>query len=137
MPYRQIANVKLVIRTVCGTESLRKEKDALAEEMEVLVGMIQKAVAENSQITQNQTEYQKRYNGLVEKYEEAKGKYNEVESAISAKETQRIRLEYFIRELQKLTSIVQGFDARMRGSLVDFVTVSRNKEITDSGTEQK
>ena len=36
--------------------------------------MTQNCIAENARITQDQVEYQKRYNGLVERYEKAKAR---------------------------------------------------------------
>ena len=36
--------------------------------------LTQNCIAENARITQDQVEYQKRYNGLVERYEKAKAR---------------------------------------------------------------
>ena len=50
--------------------------------------MTQNIVAENARVAQDQDEYQKRYDGLVQRYDTAKARYDEVVAAISAKEAQ-------------------------------------------------
>ena len=67
-----IANARLVQKTLCATEELEQEKSALAEELAVVVKMLEECVAENARIAQNQAEYQNRYNGLVVRYDTAK-----------------------------------------------------------------
>ena len=81
-------------------------------------------------IAQDQDEYQNRYNGLVQRYETAKTRYDEVAAAISAKEAQSERLVDFIRMLKKQDGSIAEFDERLWGCMVDFVTVGRKKEIT-------
>ena len=51
--------------------------------MAVLVGMTQNCIAENARIAQDQGECQKRYNGLVERYEKVKARFDEMTEAIA------------------------------------------------------
>ena len=48
-----------------------------------------------------QDEYQKRYDSLVQWYDEAKAQYDEVVAAIAAKEAQSERLSDFIKMLKE------------------------------------
>ena len=71
--------------------------------MAVLVDMAQGCIAENARIAQDQEEYQKRYDGLVAKYDAAKTKFDETIAAISAKEAKSARLRlcvifYFLKQ---------------------------------------
>ena len=125
-----IANVKTMLRTVCATGMLQKEKGRLGEELGVLVEMMQKNVRENARVAQDQIEYQKRYNELVGRYDDVKDRYDKIVAAITDKEAKSVRLENFINELKDRDGIVQDFDNRLWGSLVDFVTVGKEKEIT-------
>ena len=125
-----ISNLRMVIRTLCQTDDLLKEKNRLEEELAVLAETMNKNVKENARIAQDQDEYQRRYNRLVEKYDVVKGKYDKVADAITAKEVQCLRLESFIKELKVQDGIIREFDESLWGSLVDYVTVSRDKEIT-------
>lgn len=125
-----IANAEIIRRTLCATDSLREERQKLEDEMLVLVEMTKSIVAENARIAQDQDEYQNRYDGLVQRYETAKTRYDEVAAAISAKEAQSERLVDFIRMLKKQDGSIAEFDERLWGCMVDFVTVGRKKEIT-------
>ena len=133
-----IANLRTVIRTVCQTEGLQKERGRLEEELAVLVGMMNNSVKENASIVQDQDEYKKRYNELVGKYDAAKEQYDKVVAAITASEVQRVRLQNFIKDLKAQQGVTQKFDDRLWGDLVDYVTVSRDKKFTvtfKDGTE--
>ena len=124
-----IANAEIIRKTLCVTDALQEEKGKLEEEMAVLVEMTQNIVEENARVAQNQHEYQKRYEGLVKRYDEAKARYDAVVAAISAKEAQSERLTDFIRHLQSQKGTVRDFDSYLWGSMVEFITVGRNKEV--------
>ena len=67
-----IVNAEIIRKTLCITDALQEEKAKLEEEIAVVVEMTQNIVAENARIAQDQSEYQKRYDGLVQHYDEAK-----------------------------------------------------------------
>ena len=124
-----IANVKVLLRTVFATDALKEEKGRLANEMSVLVEMMDKEDKENARIAQNQAEFMKRRTGLVERYDAAKSRYDKVEKAIISKEMHRAELESFIEDLKTQDGVIRKFDERLWGALVEFVTVGRGKEI--------
>ena len=124
-----IANAELMRRTFCATEALQEEKFRLASEMSVLSGMMQKLVDANARVAQNQEEYTKQYNDLVRQYDEAKAQFNEVVDTITAKGKQKARLGAFISALKKQEGIIDEFTPDLWGSMVDFITVGRTKEI--------
>ena len=70
-----------------------------------------------------QEEYQKRYNGLVERYEKAKARFDEVTEAIAERSAKGERLAGFIRTLEAQREPVAEFDERLWGAMVDYVTV--------------
>jgi hypothetical protein len=125
-----IANTELIRKTLCMTDALEEEKQKLEDEMTVLVEMTQSIVAENARIAQNQDEYQKRYNGLVERYDSVKSQYDKVIETLAAKEAQSERLLNFIRVLKFQDGTISEFDSSLWGSMVEFTTVGRSKEIT-------
>ena len=126
------ANARLVRQTLCDTVELEREKAALGQEslkglakasLAVLVEMTQNCIAENARFAQDQGEYQKRYNGLVERYEKAKARFDEVMEAIAERSAKGERLAGFIRTLEAQTEPVAEFDERLWGTMVDYVTV--------------
>lgn len=56
--------------------------------------------------------------------------YKDVTAGISAKKAQGERLADFIRILVAQDGTIKEFDESLWGSMVDFVTVCRDKEIT-------
>lgn len=143
------ANARLVRQTLCDTVELEREKAALGQEslkglakasLAVLVEMTQNCIAENARVAQDQGEYQissepqdfpaceslmhsKRYNGLVERYEKAKARFDEVTGAIAQRPAKGERLAGFIRTLEAQKEPVAEFDAQLWGAMVDYVTV--------------
>lgn len=55
---------------------------------------------------------------------------DEVMAAISAKEAQNERLANFIKVLKAQDGTISEFDGSLWGSMVEFVTVGRDKDIT-------
>ena len=99
--------------------------------MPVLVEMTQNCIAENARIAQDQGEYQissepqdfpaceslmhsKRYNGLVERYEKAKARFDEVTEAIAERSAKGERLR---REASPFRGQGSSGRLRRRGSL--------------------
>lgn len=89
----------------------------------MLVEITQNCIAENAKIAQDQGEYQKRYNGLVERYEKVKTRFDEVTEAIVERSAKSERLAGFIRTLEAQKKPVAEFDEWLWGAMVDCVTV--------------
>ena len=71
------------------------------------------------------------YSGkALSRYDTAKARYDEVVAAISAKEAQSERLADFIKVLKAQDGTISEFDGSLWGSMVEFITVGRDKEIT-------
>ncbi|MCD8094566.1 MAG: recombinase family protein, partial [Ruminococcus sp.] len=67
---------------------------------------------------------------LVERYDKSKARYDEVTAAISAKEAKSARLKNFIQMLKMQNGAIRVFDSALWGSMVEYITVGRKKEIT-------
>ena len=124
-----IANAEIIRRRFCVADALLKEKDRLAEEMSVLSEMMQKLDNENARLAQDQDEYKNRFGGLVERYDAAKAQHEDIVKVITAKEQKDMQLANFISVLKEQEDAIQEFDGRLWGSLVDFITVGREKGI--------
>jgi site-specific DNA recombinase len=124
-----IANAELIRKAVCDTAELEEEKQKLEDELNVVADMTRNIVDENARTAQDQDEYKKRYDSLVKRYDAAKERYDEVVMNISAKDAQSQRLADFIKTLKEQDGVISGFDQRLWGLMVDYVTVGRNKEM--------
>ena len=79
---------------------------------------------------QNQEDYQKRYDGLVERYEKVKSRYDAIVEAIEEKQAHYEKLGIFIDTLEKHGEPITEFDAGMWGSMVEYITVDKDKKMT-------
>ena len=122
-----ISNVELMYRTLFDTAELTAERDRLQEEMLMLVEMTQSCVAENARVAQNQEEYQKRYDGLVDRYDKTKERYDELDYEIEQKKAQSEKMKIFIQTLKNMDGVITEFDDGLWGSLVDFITIGRKE----------
>ena len=122
-----IANAELIRKMLCITDGLLEEKQKLEDEILVLVEMTQNLVAENARVAQDQEEYQKRYDGLVQRYETTKKEYDELVDKIEQKEAHGERMRQFIKTLKDQDGIITEFDDVLWGSMVELVTISREK----------
>lgn len=69
-----------------NTSELEAERLQLQEEMNVAAELIGQCVAENARIALDQTEYQKKYDGMAERFSGAKERLEEVGSAITERQ---------------------------------------------------
>lgn len=122
-----IENAEIIRKTLCTTESMIEEKQRLEDEILVLVEMTQNLVAENARVAQDQNEYQKRYDGLVQRYETAKESYDDLAAKIEQKEAHGERIKQFIKTLKEQQCILTEFDDALWGSMVEYVTIGKEK----------
>ena len=91
--------------------------------------LIQKCIGENARVAQNQSEYAKRYDALVGRFETAKARLEEVRAAITEKQAQQKMMENFMEELRGLPQQVDYFYEGAWYAMVDFVTVYGREDV--------
>ena len=88
-----LENIRLVREQICDTADLENESQRLMEEMNMLSDRVQKCISENARRAQDQTDYQKRYDELVIRYEAVKDRHDEVVKSIKARHAKSERLD--------------------------------------------
>lgn len=111
------------------TAALEAEKARLLDEMTVLSEMMQKAISENAHVALDQTEYQKKYNDLADRYAGVKGKRDAVENRISTMKSAKATAQQFITTLRSLDNPISEFDPELWGTLLDHATVYADDDI--------
>lgn len=84
---------------------------------------LKSASHENAHVALDQTEYQKRYDGLVHRYDEAKVKLGAITEQIADKKARRGTIEEFLKVLREQDGLVTDFQTNLWCGLVDFMTV--------------
>ena len=124
-----IAGFEEIRDTAFSTEALEAEAEVLTSEVNTVAELIQKCIDENARVAQNQSEYQKRYDALVQRFETAKAKLDEAQTAISKTKAQRQMMENFMETLRSLPEQVEIFDEGTWYALCDYITVYGKDDI--------
>ena len=124
-----IAGFEEIRDSAFSTEALEADVHVLASEMNTVAELIQKCIDENARIAQDQTEYEKRYDSLVQRFDAAKEKLDEVQAAITKKQAQRQMMENFMEALQSLPEQVEIFDEGTWYALCECITVYGKDDI--------
>lgn len=85
--------------------------------------MIQDAIGENARIAIDQTAFQSRYESLVQRFDDAKAKYDAVCAEMDDKRDRRAIMEQFLEDLARRDTLLTEFEAEAWHALVDFVTI--------------
>lgn len=135
-----IANLEGMCQTLFETETLESEREKLSTEMYLLQNMIQVAIAENAHVALDQNTYQKRFDELSGKYEDAKRQHDDIKQQIADKTSVRTAASQFIGTLKKMDGLITEFDLSLWGSLLDHATVYSKEDMRytfKDGTEIK
>jgi len=124
-----IDNFEFIKSTLYDTSALETQQEELQNEMEIVAEMIQQIIYENAHVALDQTEYQRKYEGLTQRFDDAKANLNSVSGQIKEKTTKRKNIETFLSELKKHGGVLIEFDIMLWHSMVDHVTVSNQEEV--------
>ena len=118
-----IANGREMQALLFDTTELEAEQAQLLEETQVVSDMVQQAIQENARTALNQTEYQKRYDSLVQRFDRAKTRLEEVTAGIQEKQTASANMGTFLNAFEQMPDALTEFSLESWHSMVDFATV--------------
>ena len=108
--------------------SLTAERDELQNELLVVSELMHQCINENAHVALDQAEYQKRYDGLTERFDRAKYRSEAVTGEISDKQARKATIDVFLSELKRLDGVTE-FQPALWYSLVDFMTVYDKNDV--------
>lgn len=118
-----IANGREMQTFLCDTTALEAEQAQLLEETQVVSDMVQQAIKENAHIALDQSEYQKRYESLVDRFERAKSRLEAVTAEIEEKQTASAGMDDFLTVFEQMPEALTEFTLEGWNSMVDYATV--------------
>ena len=122
-----MADLREVQQAFSGAEELESRLRELDERLNAEADEVQEMIATNARVAQNQDEYSTAYDAAVGRYESTKAERDSVAAEIRQKGIRRREFERFITELEKLPDAVTEFDESLWGSMVEYVTVRKDK----------
>ena len=121
-----IRDTKGIMKLLTATEELEAEAAELRNEMAVMYGLLQKAIAQNASVAMNQQEYNRQYNDLMGRYEKASNRVQEIEGECKERKAKRNMLNSFLRELGNSSPVVTEFSEPMWTALVEIAVVRQD-----------
>ena len=91
--------------------------------------MVQQCIFENAHVALDQTEYQKRYDGLTARFEQAKARLETVMAEIRSRQSQRADIDAFIKVFECLPQELTEFTIDNWLGLVDYATVYSSDDV--------
>ena len=118
-----IANCERVRDLLTDCTDIDSEIATLIGELEVVTELTRKCIEENSQVAQNQDEYQARYANYCERYNGLAARINDLQQQRESRQSRRSDFDIFIKAFKKLDGTVTTFSDRLWQTLLDSVTV--------------
>ena len=123
-----ISNYEEMKEMLFGTVELESEQRQLEDELNEVAGLIEDCIKENARVALDQAEYEKRYNGLVERFDKANERLEEIKAQIAERQARGQQIEMFLKDLEKV-GVVMEFDDDLFLSLVERIEVGREKVV--------
>lgn len=111
-----ISNLRENTAISSNMQVLISQRDAAKDEMAFHADIIESLIAENGRIAQDQTEYNKKYQLAMERYEAAKSHYEELMARVAEKHRKQRAVESFIKNVRNL-GVISEFDEDLWGCL--------------------
>lgn len=134
-----IAIYEQVLMKSLDTTTLESELSELEAEINIAAELIEDCINENAHVALDQTEYQKRYDALVARFDKAKGRQTEVTDLIAERKARKHQIESYLNELRGREPLTEFRETDWL-AMVDYITVHRKNDIRvtfKDGTEIK
>lgn len=133
-----IDDCRLIQNTLTDCTALDAQITELLEEIEVVTELTKRCIAENSSNAQSQEEYNKKYNGYVERYEKAKAKVERLHAQREERIAKADGIGAFMFRLSELDEPPTEFDDQLWMQAIDRVMVHEDGRLVfifKNGTE--
>mgnify|MGYP003482648627 FL=1 len=118
-----LLNLDLIITAICDNTELERKAEALEEEIQVIVGMLQNLISKNAFLAQDQEEYEKQYTSMAERYETKKAELENLQAQITERSNKATIIRAYRTALSKQEQLLTEFDGSLWAGLVDNITV--------------
>ena len=135
---RYITEYEAAIEAIGNPADFDKQTAELMAESVETSALMQECIAQNAAHAQNQEEYQKRYDGLLARYEAAQARLETAKREKQETIAQREKLRYFLDILRREDSPITDFSESLWRETVEHIIVKSKQDICvrfKSGTE--
>ena len=116
--------------TFCDTTAIDAELDELRREIEIIAELSRKAIYENARTVQNQSDFNERNNGYLDRHRQATERVDELEAMKRNRIAKSKTLDAFIRDIEKRPLALAEWDEALWLTVIDQVTVATDGTMT-------
>jgi len=119
-----------VISSLTDNSALEAEHETLKDECDAVLELMRRMVQENARTAIDQGDYHRRYNVLVERYDMANGRLEEVKATIEIRKSKRQEMGRFIKVLNMRDNLLTEFDEELWLATVHQLKVNSETEFS-------
>jgi site-specific DNA recombinase len=120
---RLIADCRVMQAALCDCTEVDAAIEEALQETEVLAEMVQRGVEENSRVAQDQGEYNKRYAGLLQRYEAASAQLDTLQEKRAERQKKAEAIGRFMQRLAERDGALSEFTAGLWIDSIETVIV--------------
>ena len=124
-----IGNIKLLMKMIKEDRVLDDEIIQLEENLENIRTDVEKLIITNSKIAQDQEEYTRKYNKLIEEYKLLEKQLEQRNLDLLSKNKRVRELKIFIDSLEKQDELLTEYDTKLFNYLVEKLIIHKEKRI--------
>lgn len=127
---RIIDDTKEVITILSDTSEIDKRIADANIQIDVTAGLVEKLVRENANVSQDQEEYESKYNALATRFDEAKIKLKEAEDERLQKTARKKELEAILQKMIEADTVLLEWSDELWLTLIDECVAHEDKTIS-------
>ena len=124
-----IAELQVLIDSVCKMEELTEEHDSVEQELRILAEHLETLIRENARVAQDQTVYLKQENEIRARYLEKQRALEKLDDQIAERESKRKTLESMIQVVYGINGEQVAFDEELWSGLLDHIVVKEEGQV--------
>lgn len=135
---RIIEDIKEIIQVLSDTSEQDAKIIDLQNKMEVISGLVEKMIKENTKTAQDQAEFARKYEEFSAEYESNKNSLDKALEKRAYKQSQEIKMKAYLEEIKKADTYLPEWSNDVWMIIIEKAIVNRDKTITfkfTSGTE--
>lgn len=118
-----IACLESLLAEIQDTSEAEFEKANLQNELVAIANTVQQCIADNAHFASNQDEYEKKYNELVDRYEDVQTRISALDEQITRPLAEKETTAMYIEKLCGVPDTVTEFDDELWQGLLQYMTV--------------
>ena len=123
--------------TLADTGKVDDEIERLTIETETIAIQIQRLISENASTAMDQDDYNRKYDGLVERYNAAENRINDLMKRKETREREAKAMDAFISELSSVGELPIEYSDALWNALIDKATVYADDRVVFTFKNQK